>query len=207
MTDRGDTSVMAWIYCSSNLPHFSFWIHNLDDELIELLMVQCNDYRVVRIVYIIEDTSAMLIKRTGGDDTRNLSARHTKAMPPSTCGFRVYRRTGNVYERDSDLTPERPELIHSLDIEDSHPIGDRYLDQTHASFERRGKKIRRSRIERNKLYDSQPSQLLGNAASVVSLDFYNEVLNVAGADTGDAGDLGQRARSNRSELVTRFESE
>jgi len=155
MTDRGDTSVMAWIYCSSNLPHFSFWIHNFDNELIELLVVQCYDYRVVRIVHIIEDASAMLVKRAGGDDARNLSARHTKAMPPSTCGFGVYRRTGNVYERNPDLTPERPELIHSLDIEDSHSIGDRNFDQTRASFERRGKKIRRSRIERNKRYNGR----------------------------------------------------
>ena len=110
--------------------------------MIELLVVEGYDYRVVRVVDVVEDAPTVLVESTSGENARDLSTGHTNAVPPSACGFGVYCCACNVNDRDLDLALERPESIHALHVEDDYPIGDRYLDQAYTSFGTRGKKIR-----------------------------------------------------------------
>jgi hypothetical protein len=148
-TRAGFIGDLSGIYRSNNLPHFSFRVGNFDNKLIELLVIQRYDYGVVRIMHIVEDTPAVLIERAGSNDAWDLSAWHTKAVPPSTCGFGIHDRTGDVDERDLDLASECPELIHSVDVEDGHSIGDRYFDQAHFPPEERKENTTfRNRAER-----------------------------------------------------------
>lgn len=193
-----------WSQCSRDLPHFRLWICNFNDQVIELLVVESYDYRVVRVVDVVEDAPAVLVKRTSSENTRDLSTGHTNAVPPSACGFGVYRCACNVNDGDLDLALERPESVHSLHVENDYSIGDRYLDQVYNSFGTRGKKIRCSWIEWKEL-SLGSLELLCDVAPAASFDFYDEVLDVVRANSRNSGYLSERARPNCCQLVARFE--
>lgn len=68
---------------------FSLRMRDFDNEVIVLLVAQFDDYGVVRIVYVIEDATAVLIEGAGGNDTGNLGAWEPDTQPPSACSFPV----------------------------------------------------------------------------------------------------------------------
>lgn len=97
--------------------------------MIELVVVQCDHYGVVCVVDIVEDASSALVKSSSGNDSGDLGARHTDAVPPTTDCFPVYHGAGDVQEGDFDAALQRPEPVHSLDFKDCVPVGNRDLDQ------------------------------------------------------------------------------
>ena len=93
------------------------------------LVIERDNYSVVCIVHIIEDTTAVLIKRAGCYQPGYLRAGHPYSVPPSTCGFSVNPRAGDMGHGYFDPTSERPELVHAFNFEDGVRAANRYADQ------------------------------------------------------------------------------
>jgi len=113
----------------SDLCDFGLRVRDFDNEVVILLVVQFDDYGVVRIVHVIEDATAVLIEGAGGNDTGNLCAWEPDAQPPSARCFSVDGGPSDVRDRYGNLALEGPELVHPLHFENCISVRNGYLDQ------------------------------------------------------------------------------
>lgn len=115
-------------------------MRNLDNKVIVRLMVERDNYRVVRIVHVIENTTTVLIKSAGRYQPWYLRAGHPNAVPPTARGLRVDLRAGDMSEGYFNATSERPELVHAFNFEDGVRAANRYADQPGLRSLRSGRK-------------------------------------------------------------------
>lgn len=108
--------------------------------MIVRLVIKRNNYRVVGVVHVIENTTAVLIECAGSYQSGDLRAGHPQSVPPATRGFPVDLRAGDVCQRDFDSTSERPELVHAFNFEDGVRAANGYADQVELRALRSGRK-------------------------------------------------------------------
>ena len=90
--------------------------------------MQVDDDGVFGMMDVPEDALSVLIEGAGGDDPRNLRARHAEAMPPSAGDLRVGVDSSDVHERNFKSALECPELIGAADVQRQLAFGDAEVD-------------------------------------------------------------------------------
>lgn len=186
--------------------YFGRWICNLDYEVIVLLVVQLDDYRVVSIVDIVENAATVFVVRACCYEAGDLCAWHPNSVPPTARGFSVDRYARDVGKWNFNAALERPDPVHPFNFEDRATVTDRYVDQAgHLSCRERRK------------YDVTDSNgtapgrmdrvLISDGLPAMALDFYDQVLNIVWAYPGDPGYLSKRTRPDLAEFGTSFKGE
>src|SRR2546428_3985571 len=82
-----------------------------------MLMIELEDDCVVVVMNVVKHEAVSLIERTGSENARNIRARKTETLPPSSGRVRVGADRFDVRQRNVELRLQGPEPVPSFDFE------------------------------------------------------------------------------------------
>jgi hypothetical protein len=79
--------------------------------------VQVNHDGLLRVVHILEDSLAVLIKGSRCDDSRHIGSGHSDAVIQAACYFWVGADTSNVYDLYFETALECPNFVRAPNVQ------------------------------------------------------------------------------------------
>jgi hypothetical protein len=116
---RGPDALAAGAVLERTLNQFDrrLRVSHFDNQLVVPLVMQINDNRFLWIVYVPEDSLAVLIKSSSRDYSGNISSGEPDTVPPTVRNFGVGSGTHDVNEWNFQSALKSPESVRATNMQ------------------------------------------------------------------------------------------